>query len=118
MSENHLSLENTPSYLLQLGDVLHRIEQMLCLNQTTGNVIEKPLTTEEAAGFLNLEIPTLYTLVQKRKVPFHKRGKKLYFFREELLEWIRFRGDSSEERTQKQMEEQFLTANKKRGGRI
>lgn len=32
--------------------------------------------------------PTIYTLVRKRVLPCYKNGKKLYFFEDELLEWI------------------------------
>lgn len=32
--------------------------------------------------------PTIYGLVSERKIPHAKRGKKLYFSRRELLEWL------------------------------
>lgn len=32
--------------------------------------------------------PTIYGLVSNRKIPHSKRGKKLYFSRKELTEWI------------------------------
>ena len=27
-------------------------------------------------------------MTSKRKIPFHKRGNKLYFFQDELMKWI------------------------------
>lgn len=32
---------------------------------------------------------TLYKLTCQRKIPHHKRGGKLFFFRDELFSWIR-----------------------------
>lgn len=33
--------------------------------------------------------PTIYSLVAARKIPHSKRGKQLYFSRNELTEWLR-----------------------------
>ena len=32
--------------------------------------------------------PTIYTLARKGLIPAYKRGKKLYFYEDELLQWI------------------------------
>ena len=42
----------------------------------------------EAADFLNLATQTLYGYTSKRLIPFVKRGKKLYFQKEELEKWL------------------------------
>jgi excisionase family DNA binding protein len=41
--------------------------------------IEKLLTVQEAAEFLNLSVPTIYLKVSKGEIPFMKRSKRLYF---------------------------------------
>ena len=46
------------------------------------------LNIEEAMEFLNLKRPTIYALTSKNKIPFHKTGKKLYFKKSELINWI------------------------------
>ncbi|MBQ0732969.1 helix-turn-helix domain-containing protein [Aquimarina celericrescens] len=33
--------------------------------------------------------PTVYGWVSKKSVPFHKRGKKLYFLKSEIDEWLK-----------------------------
>lgn len=50
---------------------------------------------EDEIGGISLAIeitglarPTIYGLVSERKIPHSKRGKKLYFSRRELLEWL------------------------------
>ncbi len=47
------------------------------------------LTVQDAANFLSLSVPTIYSKVSKRELPHMKRGKRLYFSRTELLEYIK-----------------------------
>lgn len=47
-----------------------------------------PIDIEEACRIIGKAKPTVYALVRKRLIPCYKSGKKLYFFEDELLEWI------------------------------
>ena len=47
-----------------------------------------PIDIEAACQLIGKAKPTVYTLVRTRKIPCYKNGKKLYFFEDELLEWI------------------------------
>lgn len=50
----------------------------------------KPLNLVEAAKYLSISQSHLYKLTSQRKIPSHKpNGKYLYFFKDELDEWIR-----------------------------
>jgi excisionase family DNA binding protein len=46
------------------------------------------LTIDEAAKLLTLAVPTLYGMVGRREIPFCKKGKRLYFIKQELTEWV------------------------------
>ena len=50
---------------------------------------EKLLTIQEAAQFLNLTVPTIYSKVSKRELPCMKRSKRLYFSSTELMEYLK-----------------------------
>ena len=50
---------------------------------------EQLLTIQQAGEFLKLKVPTLYGLVQRAAIPVCKRGKRLYFSKRELIEWIK-----------------------------
>lgn len=58
------------------------------------NYFEKKDQENEIGGIdLAIELtglakPTIYGLASKRKIPHSKRGKKLYFSRKELLDWL------------------------------
>jgi len=66
-----------------------------CLQDNQQNEIthsdkeEKFLTIEEAADFLNLKVPTIYSKVSKGELPSMKRGKRRYFSKNELLEYLK-----------------------------
>ena len=46
------------------------------------------LNVKESADFLNLAVQTIYTFTSQGKIPHFKKGKRLYFHRSELLEWL------------------------------
>lgn len=50
---------------------------------------KQTLTIEEAAEFTGLTISWLYNLTHTKQIPHYKRGRKLYFDRSELDEWLR-----------------------------
>jgi len=47
------------------------------------------LTIQEAAEFLKLKVPTIYSKVSKGELPVMKRSKRLYFSRTELLNYLK-----------------------------
>ena len=50
----------------------------------------KPLTLKEAAKFLNLSQSHIYKLTSERKIPhFKPSGKKIYFDKSELVQWLK-----------------------------
>jgi excisionase family DNA binding protein len=72
------------------------------------------LTIKQAADFLTLSVPTLYGLVSQLKIPVSKRGKRLYFSRQELSEWIK----EGRKKTQAEIEAEassYLSSKVKRG---
>ena len=66
---------------------------------------DKPLTIDEASAFLNIPKATLYGYTSSRQIPFHKMGKKILFFKAELLAWI----EEGKKKTKKQIEAEGFT---------
>ena len=57
---------------------------------TSQNAIpQRLMNIKEAAKFLNVAIQTLYTKVSKNEIPHMKRGKRLYFDGQELMQYLR-----------------------------
>ena len=89
MDVNEISFENLPKAVAFLS---HQIEELKTIvkNKDTIEINNKknPISIEEACAILKKAKPTLYTLVRKRQIPHYKNGKKLYFYEDELLDWI------------------------------
>lgn len=47
------------------------------------------LTIDETSKLIDLAIPSIYGLVHKNKIPFHKKSKRLYFLKSEIIDWIK-----------------------------
>jgi excisionase family DNA binding protein len=90
------------------------------LKETTPQTVEPTepteqlLTIQEAAEFLSLTVPTMYSKVSKGELPVMKRSKRLYFSRTELLEYLK-QGRKKTNAEIKQEAEAYLL-NTKKGG--
>ena len=84
-----MTFEKLPQAVNQLFEKLDNIERLL-LSQSNSPLPEsdKLLTIKQAAEILHLSVPTIYGLVQRAEVPVCKRGKRLYFSKQELTSWI------------------------------
>jgi len=51
---------------------------------------ELPIYIDEAAKILHLSKSRVYVLSSQRKIPLHKRGGRLYYFKSELLDYIKY----------------------------
>jgi excisionase family DNA binding protein len=69
----------------QITEILERIEKIMTDHHRENKEI---LTVNEAAEFLNLETSYLYQLTSKRLIPFYRPGRKLYFKKSDLVDWI------------------------------
>lgn len=84
------TFEDLPNIIGKLFVKLDKIEKLLKerkINDSDKN--EELLTIEGAAELLKLSVATIYTKVCKNEIPVNKQGKRLYFYRAELLDWIK-----------------------------
>lgn len=89
MDVNEISFENLPKAVAHLTSEIAEIKSMVQnvkIPELNENRI--PIGIEDVSRIIGKAKPTIYTLVRQRKIPCYKNGKKLYFFEEELLEWI------------------------------
>ncbi len=71
-------------------DKLDHLEKIIrSANQPIKNQEEKLLSIDEAAEFLNLKVPTIYSKVSRGELPVMKRSKRLYFSRNELMGYLK-----------------------------
>ena len=94
-------MENNPT-TKNVFDKLTAIESLLVATQP------KPLTLKEAAEFLDFSRSYLYRLTSQGRVPCYKpEGKRVYFDRAELVDWLK----RNRNRTQEETEEKAASYN-------
>lgn len=71
------------------------------------------MTIEDAADFLALTKPTLYSMVSRGEIPYMKRSKRLYFSREDLINYVK-QGRRKSNIEIASSAEKYLTQKKKR----
>ena len=110
-----ITFDQLPQAVTRLHEKLDHIEQLLRDTNNYSNETDELLTIAQAAKFLNLSTPTIYSKVSRNEIPVNKQGKRLYFYKSELAEWIK----SGRKKTLteiKQEADEYL-ATRKRGNR-
>ena len=87
---NNITFDGMPVALASLHEKCDTIIALLSniASGSSGAAIHTPIGMTESSKLLAKSPSTIYEMTSKRKIPFHKRGNKLYFFQEELLKWI------------------------------
>ena len=84
------TFEELPQAISTLHDKVDRIRDLLLESKPAQNSNTSDLmNVEQAAIFLSLSVPTIYTKVSRKELPVNKRGKRLYFSKEELCAWVK-----------------------------
>jgi excisionase family DNA binding protein len=84
-----ITFDQLPYSVTRLHEKLDHIEQLLREANNHSPEIDELLTITQAAKFLHLSTPTIYGKVSRNEIPVNKQGKRLYFYRSELAEWIK-----------------------------
>lgn len=112
---NTLTFEQLPEAVKMLTNEVSELKRLLIQKkeQSVSDQPEDLLTIQKAAKFLSLTVPTMYSKVSKNELPFMKRGKRLYFSRTELLEYLK----EGRKKTNAEIEQEAETylINKKKG---
>ncbi len=91
MNEGLITFESMPKVLAQLVEEIQKLSKKV--EELKNPVLEKDemFTVQEAGDFLNLTLPTMYSKVSKREIPFIKpKGtKRLYFSKFALMEYLK-----------------------------
>jgi len=105
-------LENIETLLLEIKHGSQKNDQPLTVGDS-----DELLTAQQTADFLDLSKASVYGLVHAGKIPGAcKRGKRLYFSKQELTDWIKSgRKQTAAELTAK-AEHYTISQTKKRRG--
>jgi len=82
-----ISFNDLPEAVTELTRKVDELYKVI-INVQPQDPAEQFLTVDETAKFLNLSVPTIYSKVSKRELPYMKRGKRLYFARKDLETYL------------------------------
>ncbi len=83
-----ITFENLPHAVSELSTKLDNIERLLS-NRNNQPETDQLLTIQEVGLLIKLSVPTLYGYVSRNDIPFSKKGKRLYFSKQELMDWVK-----------------------------
>ena len=84
---NTPELINLPEHIIS---ALKRLETKVDQIHQNAQILNKPiLDIGEAADLLRMSKFTLYTMTSKSIIPFFKVGRKIFFDRDELIDFVR-----------------------------
>ena len=118
MTEN-LTFDQLPKAVTLLTQEVSELKKLLLekQEQQSFKAPEQLLTVQEAADFLNLTVPTIYSKVSKGELPVMKRSKRLYFSSIELLAYLKEGRKKSNTEIEAEANDYLLNA-KKKGGKL
>lgn len=115
MTEQNLTFDQLPNAVTMLTKEVSELKRLLIEKQEQAPT-EQPeqlLTVQEAAEFLSLTVPTMYSKVSKGELPVMKRSKRLYFSRTELLDYLK----DGRKKSNAEIEQEAENYLKKKGGK-
>jgi excisionase family DNA binding protein len=88
-TKEKLSFEQMPAALAEVLFRIKRIEALLSDGQIANDIQDEMLDINETSAFLKLSVSTLYSKVCRGEIPAIKPGRRLYFNRSELIDWLK-----------------------------
>ena len=83
------TFDQIPVMMNKIHDKLEHLEKLIIRISNVEENKEEVLNIQEASKLLNLSVSTVYSKVCKREIPVNKQGKRIYFYRHELMKWIK-----------------------------
>lgn len=89
----------------KVGQLADKVDETL--GKATQQKGKRLLALDDVAALLGKSASTIYAMTSEKRIPYHKRGNKLYFFEDEIIGWIEQGGTSgtgSEEEFNRRLE--------------
>lgn len=83
------TFDQIPVMMNKIHDKLEHLEKLILRISIVEENENEILNIQEASKLLNLSVSTIYSKVCKREIPVNKQGKRIYFYRHELMKWIK-----------------------------
>ena len=108
----NLSFENLPNAVAELIQGQSELKALLLNKAETQPETDNPLSIDGIALLTGYTKPTLYGYCQKNLIPYHKKNGRLFFFKNEIIDWIK-QGKRKSLAEIEQEAENYLSNNKR-----
>lgn len=88
MTCTEITFDKLPEAVAYLIQSVSELKTLIAEKKITTPEKRMPIDIDKACRIIQKAKPTIYALVRKGLLPSYKRGKKLFFFEDELIEWI------------------------------
>ncbi|WP_019131182.1 helix-turn-helix domain-containing protein [Alistipes communis] len=103
MQKETVTFDKLPEAVGYLTEQVIELKRMVSELQPPASNKHVLVEIEDACRIIRKAKPTIYTLVCKGLLPAYKKGKKLYFYEDELLAWIENGRRKTSEQTYEEM---------------
>ena len=80
-------MENPFEIILERLDRIEKAIEKL-ENKTSSVHTNNPMNCKDLSEYLKISLSAIYKLIYKGSIPHYKNGRKLFFKREEINDWI------------------------------
>lgn len=105
-----LSFEKLPEQVAFLRNEFKELKQLILQGNHSQPKADNPLSIDEVSEFIGKSKPTIYGYVSRNEIPHSKSGGRLYFFKSELIEWIK----QSRVKTIQELEDEVVLPNRRK----
>lgn len=107
-----LKFEDLPKTVAEILRGQNELMALLRLKDETVSETDNPLSIDEVIKLTGYTKHTIYGYCQKKSIPHHKKNGRLFFFKSEIVDWIK----TGKQKTRKEVEveaENYLSNHKK-----
>lgn len=85
----NFTFEQLPNVIADLKNEVKEMKALLLQRAELQPETNNPLNIKEVSKLTSLSKPTLYGYCQRNEIPYQKKGGRLYFFKSEIIDWIK-----------------------------
>jgi len=106
-----LKFDQLPNVIAELKNEIKELKALLIQKTNSEPEIDNPIGIKDVSKVTGKTVPTIYGYCQRNEIPYQKKGNRLYFFKSEIINWIK----TGKQKTIKELqaEADVLLSNKK-----
>ncbi|NOU62267.1 helix-turn-helix domain-containing protein [Marinifilum caeruleilacunae] len=113
MNEEQITFEQLPKAVAILIKEVRELRELIESKRSEEPQKRRPIGVKEASKIIMRPKTTIYQYVMKGLLPHFKTGRRLYFYEDELIEWV----ESGKRKSQKEIMEEIHNEMKPQRGR-